>query len=204
MLYQDTVILVFAKAPIEGKVNTRLIPDIGVHAATQLQFDLLHQRLSMLFAAELCEVRLMCAPDTSHVCFTSCAGQYGVSLLKQKGDNLGQRMHQAVAQALQQYRYCVVVGTDAPALDSVQINQVIEKLHEGTAVVFIPAEDGGYVLIGVDQVYDCLFNDIDWGTERVMQQSRDQLKKNIISYEELSVCWDIDRFADYQRYLAMK
>ena len=45
MKYPDTVILLFAKAPVAGKVNTRLIADIGVRAATLLQRDLIDQRL---------------------------------------------------------------------------------------------------------------------------------------------------------------
>ncbi len=51
MIYPDTVILLFAKAPVAGKVNTRLIADIGVQAATQLQRDLIAQRLLMLAQA---------------------------------------------------------------------------------------------------------------------------------------------------------
>ena len=76
MLYHDSVILLFAKAPIEGKVNTRLIADIGVSTATRLQHDLIHDRLSMLSKANLCDVRLMCALDIQHECFQECKQQY--------------------------------------------------------------------------------------------------------------------------------
>ncbi|MDA3868436.1 MAG: hypothetical protein PF589_00500 [Gammaproteobacteria bacterium] len=51
--YPDAVLLVFAKAPVAGTVNTRLIPDIGVEAATELQSELVHSRLSALKASEL-------------------------------------------------------------------------------------------------------------------------------------------------------
>jgi glycosyltransferase A (GT-A) superfamily protein (DUF2064 family) len=60
--YPDAVLLVFAKAPVAGTVNTRLIPDIGVEAATELQSELVHSRLSALKASELCELQLWCAP----------------------------------------------------------------------------------------------------------------------------------------------
>ncbi len=92
MWYHDSVVLLFAKAPVEGKVNTRLIADIGVSAATELQHELIHHRLSMLSRANLCDVRLLCAPDSRHECFVRCRQQYPISLFEQSGTDLGERM----------------------------------------------------------------------------------------------------------------
>jgi len=203
MLYRDSVVLLFAKAPVEGKVNTRLIADIGVQAATQLQRDLIHDRLSMLTKAKLCDVRLLCAPDRQHECFSQCERQYPIALFEQSGRDLGERMYQAVRDALAQYSFCIVIGTDAPALDGSIIKQALESLHEGAEVVFVPAEDGGYVLLGTQQPYGFLFQDISWGSAEVMQQSRAKLDKNNIVFIELADCWDVDRLEDYQRYSAM-
>lgn len=203
MLYDDTVILLFAKAPEEGKVNTRLIPDIGVQAATRLQHDLIHQRLLMLTNADLCAVHLMCSPDTQHQCFVQCKQHYPVTLIAQSAGDIGMRMLNAVKAELIQFKYCIVIGTDAPALDAKKIRQAIEELHTDTEVVFVPAEDGGYVMIGLRQPYDFLFRGIDWGTEEVMHQSIATLVKNNITYKALVSCWDIDRVEDYQRYLEL-
>ena len=204
MKYHDTVILLFAKAPVEGKVNTRLIADIGVKAATKLQHDLIQQRLSMLKQANLCAVTLMCSPDVQDDYFISCKESYPITLLEQSGADLGKRMLNGIKQALQQYKYCIVIGTDAPVLDEVLISQAIERLKTGAEVVFVPAEDGGYVLVGLQKPYEFLFQDISWGSAEVMQQSTSKLKKNAISFSELSTCWDIDRLEDYQRYLVFK
>jgi len=201
MLYDDTVILLFAKAPVAGKVNTRLISDIGVQAATSLQHDLIHHRLSMLAKANLCDVRLMCAPSQQDKDFLRCREQYPITLMDQTGDDLGERMFNGVAAALQQYKYCVVIGTDAPVLDEVRIKQAIETLHEGNEVVIVPAEDGGYVLIAMQCAYQFLFRDVSWGSAEVMLQTTDRLKRNNVLFEELASCWDIDRLEDYQRYL---
>jgi len=170
MFYQDSVILVYAKAPVEGKVNTRLIADIGVQAATQLQHDFIHHRLAMLAEANLCELRLMCAPDREHETFLCCEKKYPVSLFQQIGDDLGARMFNGVASALQQYQYCIVIGTDAPALDAQKIKQVIDALHNGREVVFVPAEDGGYVLVAMRQPYRFLFENISWGSAQCFIQ----------------------------------
>ncbi len=203
MLYHDTIILLFAKAPVAGTVNTRLIPDIGVGQATRLQYDLIHQRLSMLSEANLCQFKLLCSPDTEDECFQQCQQRYGIVLSAQAGDDLGERMFNAVQAALQDYRYCIVIGTDAPALDGVLIGQAIESLHTGPEVVFVPAEDGGYVLLGLQQAHDFLFQRIAWGSSQVMSQSCHQLKLNKIAYTQLASCWDVDRLEDYQRYLAL-
>lgn len=201
-MFDDSVILVYAKAPVAGKVNTRLIADIGVQAATRLQHDLIHHRLSMLSNAGLCDARLMCAPDQRHENFLQCKKQYAVSLADQTGDDLGERMYNGVTAALQQYRHCIIIGTDAPALDAETIKRVLEILHGNTEVVLVPAEDGGYVLIAMRQAHAFLFQDICWGSAEVMQQTKNKLNENAISFEELASCWDIDRLEDYQRYLA--
>lgn len=198
--YDDTVILVYAKAPLAGSVNTRLIPYIGTDAATQLQQDFIHHRLSMLQRANLCATHLMCAPDITHDCFTQCEKQYSVVLKQQDGSELGERMSNGAASALLSYKYCIVIGTDAPALDEVIIKQVIDELHAGADVVLVPAEDGGYVLLGLSTNYEFLFNDISWGTDKVMQQTRERLKEKNISFKELGLCWDVDTLEDYQRY----
>jgi len=201
MFYGDSVILLYAKAPISGTVNTRLIPEIGVSSATKLQHDLIHHRLSMLSNATLCDVRLMCAPDQYDESFLACKKKYPITLFDQVGDDLGARMFSGVALALQQYKYCIVIGTDAPALDAKKIKQAIDVLHNEADVVFVPAEDGGYVLLAMRQPYKCLFENISWGSAHVMQQSREKLRENKISFEELEPCWDVDRLEDYQRYL---
>ncbi len=207
MKYEDTVILVFAKAPVAGSVNTRLIPDLGVQAATKLQEDFIYQRLHMLQQADLCAVTLMCAPDAHHECFVQCQQQYNVTLQQQTGDDLGGRMFNGIEKSLRSYKYCIVIGTDAPVLDAAQITSAIETLREDKSnnfhVVFVPAEDGGYVLIGMDKAHGFLFSNIRWGSDEVMQQSREALKKNNINFTELAECWDVDNLNDYQRHLAL-
>ncbi|MDT8282324.1 MAG: TIGR04282 family arsenosugar biosynthesis glycosyltransferase [Gammaproteobacteria bacterium] len=203
MVYDDCVILLYAKAPHKGKVNTRLIPDIGVEAATKLQDDLIHHRLSMLGKAQLCDVRLMCLPDHQDDYFVQRKKQYDIDLFDQRGNDLGERMSNGVTDALQQYRHCIVIGTDAPALDEKLITQVIDRLFSKEQVVLVPAEDGGYVLIAMSSAHACVFQDVNWGSNKVMQQTIKKLSANNISYETLPICWDIDTVEDYQRYLQL-
>ena len=198
--YPDTVILVFAKAPVAGKVNTRLIPDLGLAAATSLQDELLHHRLSTLVDACLCDVVLYCAPSTDHVVFETCRKRYRVMLSAQQGEGLGQRLLHGVDQALKQYQHVILLGTDAPALETTQIERAITELRSGKDVVIVPAEDGGYVLAGVSGRHEQLFDDISWGSDQVMQQTLDRIRSTGLDHCVLEDSWDIDRYEDYLRY----
>jgi rSAM/selenodomain-associated transferase 1 len=202
MYHPDCVILLYAKAPHKGKVNTRLIPDIGIEAATRLQDDLIHHRLTMLKSANLCDVRLMCSPDINDEYFLQRKQQYNVALFQQQGADLGERMFNGIAVALRQYKYCIVIGTDAPALGADLIEQAIDDLQAEAEVVIVPAEDGGYVLIAMSSAYQFLFQDVQWGSDKVLQQTINKLSANNIVYKKLAECWDIDRLEDYQRYLS--
>lgn len=200
MKYDDTVILIYAKAPEAGRVNTRLIPAIGVAAATQLQEDLLFNRLESISQSELCEMILVCAPDTSHICFKDCESRYGVSLLRQDGNNLGQRLSNGIKQVLPLKKNVIVVGTDAPALDGVRMEEAIIALSSHD-VVMVPAEDGGYVLIGMSAHYPELFEEIEWGSDKVMAQTEAKISSQNLELCRLPTSWDIDREEDYKRYL---
>ena len=69
----------------------------------------------------------------------------------------------------------------------------------GRDVVLGPAEDGGYVLIGMGQPHSTLFSTIDWGTDRVMAQTLEAIGACGLSYQLLDTLWDVDRPEDLQR-----
>ena len=196
--YPDAVVLVFAKAPVPGNVNTRLIPDIGVEAATNLQAELIHSRLKNLQQKKLCATQLWCSPDVEHEFFQDCK-KYGVDLFVQHGEDLGARMSSAIKGSLSVYKRVVLIGTDAPSLTLDQIEHAIQQLAEKDVVIG-PADDGGYVLIGMSQHSHAVFQSIHWGSEKVLAATREKIQQNSLSSFELESCWDIDRVEDYRRY----
>lgn len=197
--YSDAVVLVFAKAPVAGKVNTRLIPDIGIEAATELQRELIVNRLQCLQSEELCTTQLWCAPDITHAFYQDCKQQYEVELYQQQGDDLGERMSSAIKKSLKNFRRVVLIGTDAPSLTTEHINTAIDKLKDNDVVIG-PAEDGGYVLIGMSRHYDEVFRSVPWGSDAVLEVTRENIRENNLSNFELEASWDIDRYEDYYRY----
>ena len=204
MSYPDTVLLVFAKAPIPGEVNTRLIPELGVEVATALQSELIHSRLKNFVESNLCELQLWCSPDIHHDFFQDCKELFGVTLHEQKGEDLGARMSAAIKISLERFKHVVLIGTDAPALGLNQIEESIKSLHAKEEIVLVPAEDGGYVLIGMNRHYRELFLSIPWGTERVLRKTRGNVIALGLKLNELEPCWDIDHVEDYERYQELK
>ena len=82
----------------------------------------------------------------------------------QQGADLGERMHHAFVQTLAQYNSAVIVGCDCPSLTSADLEQALSALKQGNDCVIAPAEDGGYVLIGLNQAQPLLFEIMPWGT----------------------------------------
>jgi uncharacterized protein len=194
-----TLTLVFAKAPIAGEVKTRLIPRLGAAGAAQLHEKLVRHTLTAVRGAALGDIALCCAPDCAHPFFPQCAGEFGALLQPQSTGNLGDRMHAAISQKLAGYARVLLVGTDCPGLDAEALSAAAAGLAPGTDLVFVPAEDGGYVVIGARRVTPAVFDGIDWGSAEVMQQTRDRLQALGWVWREQPALWDVDRPADLDR-----
>jgi len=63
----------------------------------------------------------------------------------------------------------------------------------------VPAEDGGYALIGLRRPVPDIFNGIEWGSDRVLAQTRERLRVRGLRWGELETLWDVDRPADWLR-----
>jgi glycosyltransferase A (GT-A) superfamily protein (DUF2064 family) len=101
------------------------------------------------------------------------------------------------------YKKIIIIGTDAPALDIDTITAAIEAL-EDRDVVLVPAEDGGYVLLGVSTYHEQLLADVPWGSEQVLSSTVGNIESLGLGYSLLGECWDVDRPEDLQRYIDLK
>lgn len=192
--------MIFAKAPAPGRVKTRLIPALGGTLAAALHRQLTERTLATALAAGLAEVELWCAPATDEAFFASCAKQHGVGLRAQGEGDLGVRMARALECALDDGQSALLIGSDCPALTPEYLREAALALGEGNDAVIGPAEDGGYVLIGLARGPAApLFEDIAWGSATVMQQTRTRLAQLKWRWRELATLWDVDRPEDLLR-----
>lgn len=190
-------VAILARAPIPGQVKTRLIPALGADGAARLQRWLLQRTVAMALVADVGPVSLWCAGDATHEDFILCRAFGAVTLHQLPTGDPGERMLAAVAGSTTPAG-TLVIGTDCPALSSTHLRDAAKALGEDDAVV-IPAEDGGYVLIGMKTPAPGIFAGVDWGSDRVMVQTRKRLATMGWRWNEPDPLWDVDLPPDLER-----
>lgn len=193
-------VAVVAKAPVAGLAKTRLIPILGATGAARAQRRFTLDTMHLAHQAGLGPVTLWCAPDTAHRFFRALRRVAGAVCIKQPPGDIGARMLHAFEQHFVQHANLplLLVGTDCPMLAPGHLQQAAMALNEHD-VVLIPAEDGGYALIGMRVLVPQVFESIAWSTPQVMAQTRDQLRGAGVPWLELPALWDVDEPADWQR-----
>ncbi len=197
--YPDTAIQVFCKAPVPGRVKTRLMPKYSANQAAAIHRILTESLLRQLQHYHLCPIQLWCSPHTDFNFFSYCMRKYHVSLFSQSGPDLGARMHHSFSTSLKNYRQVLLVGCDCPVFERGHFIDSIESLKSGRDLVIGPAEDGGYVLIGLDRTQPELFQDIQWGGTSVLSETLRKAKLASLRYSLLPELWDIDRPEDFKK-----
>jgi len=123
-----------------------------------------------------------------------------ITLTRQADGDLGARMLAAITRA----NTCVlVIGSDCPALTPDHLRTAAEVLRHHADVVVIPAEDGGYALIGMRTPEPALFSDVPWSTPGVMDETRRRLRTLGLTWHEPTTLWDVDLPHDLERMRAI-
>jgi rSAM/selenodomain-associated transferase 1 len=197
-----TPILVFARAPVPGRTKTRLVPALGAEGAARLHRALVRHALQAGAAAAPGGLELWGTGDDPDDELATLAGAVGADLHWQPDGDLGLRMKTALADAIARQGAAIVMGSDCPWLDADGLREAGDALARHDAVLG-PADDGGYVLFGMRRVEDVLFDDMPWGTQRVLGQTRERLRSLEWDWHELASRSDVDRPEDLPRLRAL-
>lgn len=195
MLFPDARILIFVKTPLVGGVKTRLIPVLGAEGAAALHRRLVARTLTMTLSAALCPVQCWYWPSLDDPVFDPWKDHPGISFHRQPEGDLGDRMLAAASRALGDAVAAVLIGADCPLLGAEHLEQALHMLDQRDAALG-PAEDGGYILLGLRRAEPAVFRGVDWGTHRVLEQTRARLRALGWEWEELPVLRDLDRPED--------
>jgi len=192
---------VFAKPPLPGLVKTRLAGAIGNEAAAAVYRDLVLRTLGVAAAARRAgivrDVELWVAPEAPPGPLATWGERLGIELRTQRGADLGERMRNALRNSLASGHPALVIGTDVPGFDVAYLARAAAALQSHDAVVG-PAEDGGYVLIGLARDTD-VFTGVEWGSSHVLAQTRARLDGAGLRWTELGSLWDVDTLDDLGR-----
>jgi rSAM/selenodomain-associated transferase 1 len=185
-----TTVLVFAKAPIKGEVKTRLGKTIGMKASCWVYEKLLKHTFKILDKSKLPYVLFENQTDaTLHAIFNSSK-----SNRIQEGDHLGNKMENAFHWAFDQgYEKVLLIGTDLWSLHEDTLIEAKQALDQN-AFVIGPSYDGGYYLLGMNQMNPKIFKDVSWSTSQVFKDTLLNIRESSIYF--LDIANDIDDFED--------
>lgn len=200
--FPEARILVFAKAPLIGRVKTRLISAVGAMRAMRLYRLMLASVLQRLADARIAPIEIHAAPDARHPWLRRLAGRVGASLAPQVEGDLGRRMAWAARHAHRDADMVLLIGADGVWLCPQELSSAFSRLQAGATAILGPADDGGYVLLGLRRGFDArVFQGLPWGGPRVAAITRARLRLAGVAWGELSSRPDLDTPRDLRRWL---
>ncbi len=188
----DIPLFLFAKAPIAGKVKTRLQSHCSAERASEIAKVLLEESIIKAKQHWPGKVYLSVALDIEHPFLKAMLVKYSIELVLQHDGDLGSKMHQT----FESFGYpSAIMGCDAPHILASDLQSAYEFLAQGDSVLG-PSDDGGYYLIGLNGSSEELFINQSWGTDSVLSATLEVAKKQKIDFQMLQSLNDVDEWQD--------
>ena len=194
----ERALLIFAKEPRPGHVKTRLAADIGPERAAGIYGEMGRGIVDRLRAGPFRRVVFFDPPEALPAVL-EWLDPGGLEFSPQVPGDLGTRLEAAVREGFRRAEAVVVVGTDAPDLDSELVTSAFERLKE-VDLVLGPAADGGYYLLGLKSEAPELFHGIPWSTPQVLATTLRRAKALGLSVSTLPSLSDVDTAEDLKKF----
>ncbi|MEM8763692.1 MAG: TIGR04282 family arsenosugar biosynthesis glycosyltransferase [Bacteroidota bacterium] len=192
------LLLIFTRNPELGKCKTRLAAKIGDQAALDVYVFLLEHTRKITGPLQAAKQVYY----SEEIAYDDLWSSAAFEKKKQVGDDLGKRMQNAFAEGFAKgYKHILIIGSDMYDLSTRDLEGAFNAL-EKNEVVLGPAEDGGYYLLGLSRMQDALFQNKEWGTETVLEDSLANLKD--IPYFLLEEKNDVDYYEDIKDIAVFK
>ena len=193
----SAALIVFAKYPVPGKVKTRLIPALGAEGAAQLYTAFLHDAIQQYRTLDV-DIRLYLDPPARSL--HQAIDLDGITVHHQQGAGLGARMLHAFLESFAVgYESLVIIGTDHPTLPSAFVEQAFVLLRERRQISIGPSEDGGYYLLGMNDFYPLLFEDMTYSHADVFMDTLERAAECQAQVNILPTWYDVDTPAELAR-----
>jgi rSAM/selenodomain-associated transferase 1 len=217
---------VMTKAPKAGRVKTRLVPPLKPQEAAELNKCFLRDTAAAI--SSVCSRRSLSdegemdfkyKASASHseaatvACGVAVYTPVGAEsayndilpadfyLMPQRGDKFGERLYSAVEDLFKcGFVSVCLIDSDSPTVPAQSFAEAVELLSATEDLVVLgPSDDGGYYLIGVKKPHRQLFEQIDWSTERVLNQTVQRAAEIGLEVKLLPTGYDIDDNASLRR-----
>jgi rSAM/selenodomain-associated transferase 1 len=196
--------MLFARAPVPGRVKTRLAAGLGEAAACALYRAFLEDAGRIYGRPGGWAPVLLADPDPGD---PAIAAAFDARWRRrpQASGGLGERLAEAFAHERDLGApAAAAVGSDHPALPLASLREVFASLarpgSEGSDAAVVPAEDGGYCAIGLAASTPLeVFAEIPWSTARVLDATIERFERLGLSWRALAPAYDVDRPEDVRR-----
>lgn len=191
-------IFLILRAPRLGQVKTRLAKSIGDTQALTAYRALVKRQLNAI--PSNWETELHYTPKDAETEIADWLGDAHKRLPQCEGD-LGDRLTLAAKTHFEKSQAPLfLIGADCPEIDSDLLAKAAKHIQTDDLVIG-PAKDGGYYLIGIKSFLPSLFENIDWGSPRVFEQTAQQIRKLNLTAYLLPEKFDVDTEADWKQAL---
>lgn len=190
---RDRVIIFFTRIPELGKIKTRLEPFLTKELCVELQTAFIkdiYNNIKTMGIDIIISYSSMGDLDTLRNIVDK-----NVKFIKQEGNDIGEKMHNAISISLKQYNKAVLIGSDLPLLNKKDIELAFNILEEKDLVIS-PTYDGGYYLIGMKEENPDIFK-MKYSTSSVFEETLDRIQSIGLSYGKGNIQLDIDDKNDF-------
>jgi len=194
---------VMAKAPRPGKVKTRLSPPLTPEQASALNICFIRdttENIQQITQTSNSAGLVAYTPVGDEAAFDGLLPS-GFQLLPQRGRGFGERLLYVCEDLFAAgFSAVCLIDSDSPTMPQHALLQAVERLSRaGDRMVLGGSDDGGYYLLGMKRLHHRLFEQIDWSTERVFNQTLERAKEISLQAELLPTWYDVDDAATLER-----
>lgn len=191
-MVNKNLLIVFVKNIRLGKVKTRLAQTIGNENAFLIYKELVKITEKATRQLQHCDVQIYFSEKIEETQWNNS------KKFIQQGNDLGEKMQHAFQQGFEMgYEKIILIGSDLPDISATIIQQGFDALANND-IVFGPAEDGGYYLVGMNKLHHSIFQNKPWSTEELLKITLKELSNAKIKLlERLN---DIDVYEDLEKY----
>jgi uncharacterized protein len=194
---------VMTKAPQAGRVKTRLTPPLSPEEAAELNICFLRDTAAAIARASSGRKAQGVGVYTPVGAEAAYAGILpgNFVLVSQRGDAFGERLLAATEDLLQLgFDSLCLIDSDSPTVPERAFAEAVDWLaRDDDSVVLGPSDDGGYYLIGLKKLHRRLFEEIDWSTHHVLEQTIEAAREIGLPVHLLPTWFDVDDRATLSR-----
>lgn len=191
---QANALILFARDPVPGTVKTRLLPLLGTEKTYQLYMRFLRDSIAKIQQTQGADMYIGVTPSNESGFFSRFDGENGPEIFVQQGADLGEKMKNAFMRSFEAgYERVVIIGADSPSLP---VDYIQNALGSDKPLQLGPSTDGGYYLIGMAPPLVDIFQDVNWGSDKVLRETLARITEKGADLELLPIWYDVDRPED--------